>query len=216
METVIPGLHASTPEPLGFGPSLEIRAFLLQRERGNLLVYRSAALEREAGAISDLGGISRQYLNHWHEASPACDWVAERFGAPLLCHAEDAPRVSEICDVAETFSERHVVDDDFEVIPTPGHTAGATAFLWYSGEHRVLFTGDTIFFPRGEWVAAVLETSDRQRYIESLGLIRDLDFDTIVPSITSAGQPYHAVVNHSEAARHIDKILERLRNGEDH
>jgi glyoxylase-like metal-dependent hydrolase (beta-lactamase superfamily II) len=216
MENVIPGLYASAPEPLGFGPSLEIRAFLLQRERGNLLVYRSAALEREAGAISDLGGISRQYLNHWHEASPACDWVSERFGAPLLCHVEDAPRASETCDVAETFSERHVVDDDFEVIPTPGHTAGATAFLWYSGEHRVLFTGDTIFFPRGEWVAAVLKTSDRQRYIESLGLIRDLDFDIIVPSITSAGQPYHAVVTHPEAARHIDKILERLRNGDDH
>ncbi len=144
-----------------------------------------------------------------------CDWVSERFGAPLLCHAEDAPRVSEICDVAETFSERYVVDDDFEVIPTPGHTAGATAFLWYSGEHRVLFTGDTIFFPRGEWVAAVLETSDRQRYIESLGLIRDLDFDIIVPSITSAGQPYHAVVDRSEAAYRIDRILERVRRGED-
>jgi hypothetical protein len=39
MENVIPGLYTSTPEPLGFGPSLEIRAFLLQRERGNLLVY---------------------------------------------------------------------------------------------------------------------------------------------------------------------------------
>jgi hypothetical protein len=34
MDNVIPGLYASTPEPLGFGPSLEIRAFLLQRERG--------------------------------------------------------------------------------------------------------------------------------------------------------------------------------------
>jgi hypothetical protein len=33
MDKVIPGLYASTPEPLGFGPSLEIRAFLLQRER---------------------------------------------------------------------------------------------------------------------------------------------------------------------------------------
>ncbi len=45
MDNVIPGLYASTPEPLGFGPSLEIRAFLLQRERGNLLVYRSGMLE---------------------------------------------------------------------------------------------------------------------------------------------------------------------------
>ncbi|CAA9459763.1 MAG: hypothetical protein AVDCRST_MAG58-2344 [uncultured Rubrobacteraceae bacterium] len=40
MNEVIPGLYASAPEPLGFGPSLEIRAFLLQRDRGNLLLYR--------------------------------------------------------------------------------------------------------------------------------------------------------------------------------
>jgi hypothetical protein len=31
MNTVVSGLYASDPEPLGFGPSLEIRAFLLQR-----------------------------------------------------------------------------------------------------------------------------------------------------------------------------------------
>ena len=73
MDTVIPGLYASAPEPLGFGPSLEIRAFLLQRERGNLLIYRSAALDEDVAAVDELGGISRQYLNHHHEASPACD-----------------------------------------------------------------------------------------------------------------------------------------------
>jgi hypothetical protein len=39
METVIPGLYASAPEPLPFAPSLDIRAFLLRREQGNLLVY---------------------------------------------------------------------------------------------------------------------------------------------------------------------------------
>src|SRR5215216_5916210 len=43
MDTVIPGLYASEPEPLGFGPSLGIRAFLLQRNWGNLLIYRSEA-----------------------------------------------------------------------------------------------------------------------------------------------------------------------------
>src|SRR5687767_8397645 len=136
MDNVIPGLYASTPEPLGFGPSLEIRAFLLQRQWGNLLVYRSEMLERDVGEINALGGILRQYLNHHHEASPACDWVAETFGAPLHVHEEDARATSEVCNVDETFSERHKLGDDFEVIPIPGHTGGATAFLWDSGEHR--------------------------------------------------------------------------------
>ncbi len=215
MDKVIPGLYASTPEPLGFGPSLEIRAFLLQRERGNLLVYRSGMLERDAEEINTLGGISRQYLNHHHEASPACEWVAKTFEAPLHVHEKEAPSVSEICNVAETFSKRHYLDDDFEVIPVPGHTSGATAFLWDTGQRRCLFTGDTIFFPRGEWVAAVLDgVSDRERYIESLELIRTLDFDLIVPGIAATGQPYYAFVEKQEAERRIDGILERLRRGE--
>jgi hypothetical protein len=44
MQTVIPGLYASAPEQLPFAPSLEIRAFLLRRERGNLLVYSVGTL----------------------------------------------------------------------------------------------------------------------------------------------------------------------------
>jgi glyoxylase-like metal-dependent hydrolase (beta-lactamase superfamily II) len=215
MENVIPGLYASTPEPLGFGPSLEIRAFLLQRGRGNLLVYRSQILERYIEEINALGGISRQYLDHRHEASPACDWVAKTFDAPLHVHEGEAPTVSDTCNVAETFSERHRLDEDFEVIPTTGHTSGATAFLWDAGRHRCLFTGDTIFFPRSKWVAAVLDgVSDRERYIESLELIRTLDFDLLVPGIAAAGQPYYAFVEKPEAERCINAILERLRRGE--
>ena len=77
--------------------------------------------------------------------------------------------MSATCDVAEAFSKRHRLDEDFEVIPTTGHTSGATAFLWDAGRHRCLFTGDTIFFPRGKWVVAVLDgVSDWERYIESL------------------------------------------------
>jgi hypothetical protein len=216
MEIVIPRLHASGPEPLGFGPDLEIRAFLLERPQGNLVIYRSERLEQEADEVRALDGISRQYLNHWHEASPACDRVAQAFGAPLVCNAADAAKVAESCHVDETFSERHMVGDDFEAIPIPGHTPGATAFLWDTGEHRCLFTGDSLFFPTGRWVAAVLPSSDRDRYIESLKLIRGLDFDVVAPSITGAGNPHHALVDPSEATSHIDEILDRVRSGDDH
>lgn len=216
MDVVLPGLHASTPESLPFGPSLEIRAYLLERERGNLLLYRSAALEAQAQAVNDLGGVSRQYLNHRHEASPTCDWVAQTFDAPLLCHADDAQSVAASCNVHDTFSTRHRVDDDFEVIPTPGHTSGATAFLWDTGEHRCLFTGDTMFFPRGEWAAALLGESDREQYIASLELIRGLEFDVVVPSVATAGDPHHAFVERGDAEARIDAVVERLRSGENH
>jgi glyoxylase-like metal-dependent hydrolase (beta-lactamase superfamily II) len=215
METIVPKLHASAPEPLGFGPSLEIRAFLLQRERGNLLIYRAATLEQDVEAVADIGGITRQYLNHHHEASPACDWVGKTFDAPLHIHEADARAASEVCNVDETFSWRHNLDEDFEIIPIPGHTGGATAFLWDTGQHRVLFTGDTVFFIRGRWRAAVLDgVSDRERYIESLELIRTLDFDLVAPGIAPAGEPYYEFVEKSVAEERIDEILKRLRRGE--
>lgn len=216
MKTVIPGLYASAPEVLSFAPSLAIRAFLLRRRQGNLLVYSTGTVADDARAIEDLGGISRHYLNHWHEAGFGCDRVAGTFGAPLVCHENERQSVSEACSVAGTFSTRHMEGDDFEVIPIPGHTSGATAFLWDSGQHRCLFTGDTLYLREGEWVAAVLESSDRASYIESLELIRELDFDLLVPWAATVGRPLHAVTDKADARRRIDAMLERLRRGDDH
>ena len=37
-------MYALAPEPLPFAPSLEIRAFLLRRDRGNLLIYSTTGV----------------------------------------------------------------------------------------------------------------------------------------------------------------------------
>jgi glyoxylase-like metal-dependent hydrolase (beta-lactamase superfamily II) len=211
METSVPGLYASAPEPLPFAPDLHIRAFLLPRSRGNALVYSVRGLDAGSPAVRDLGGVGRWYLNHRHEAV----FAAEAVDAPLFVHERERAAVAGKLHVRGTFSKRHTLDDDLEVIPTPGHTGGATAFLWDSGEHRFLFTGDTVYLSDGEWVAAVLESSDRERYVESLELIRELDFDVLVPWAATGGQPYHAVTSNADARRRIDAILARVRRGED-
>ena len=214
MEVVLPGLYASAPARLPFDRSLAMRSFLLQRDDGNLLVYRGDSLVVHAEEVWELGGLTRQYLNHRHEASPACNWVGQTFGAPLFVHRAEARAVSETADTGALFFERHLLDDDFEVIPTPGHTDGATAYLWDTGWQRVLFSGDTIYLRDGEWVAAVLASSDRERYLESLELIRGLEFDILVPWVATAGEPYLAVACRAEAERRIDAILARVSRGE--
>ena len=73
MEEVIPGLYASPPETLPFAPSLEVRAFLLRRDPGNLLIYGAGTLTADAREIEGVGGVSRRYLNHRHEAAFAGD-----------------------------------------------------------------------------------------------------------------------------------------------
>jgi glyoxylase-like metal-dependent hydrolase (beta-lactamase superfamily II) len=198
----IPGLQASAPQTLPFAQSLEIRAFVLQRKHGNVLVYSTETLE-------DPEGVARWYLNHRHEAM----FVSGAVTAPLFVHERERRSVERKAHVRATFSRRHTLDDDFEVIPTPGHTPGATAYLWDSGEHRFLFTGDTIFLSDGEWVAAVLESSDRAAYLDSLELIRELDFDVLVPWAASAGELPYAVTSQADARRRIDAMIERVRAG---
>jgi hypothetical protein len=217
METVIPRLHATAPQPLSFAPTLGVRSFLLERDEGNLLVYSSTTIKQEADYVRAKGGIWRQYLNHGHEAwvaEAAGAWVASTFGAPLYAHENEKDEVSRAYDLDGTFSERHTLGDDFEVIPIPGHTSGTTAFLWDTGEHRSLFTGDSIDLEDGAWVAALLASSDRDDYIKSLELIRGLDFDVVVPWAASLDGAYYAFTDKSDTRGRIDKMLERMRVAE--
>lgn len=207
----IPGLYASAPQVLPFEPSLSVRAFLLRRDGGNVLVYSVDDLGSAAPATDALGGVSRQYLNHGHEAM----FSANPVDAPLFVHEADAPAVVGARDVRATFSRRHTLGDDFEIIPTPGHTPGATAYLWATGDRRLLFTGDTIYLEDGRWKPGLLASSDRDAFIASLDLIRGLDFDVLVPWAASAGQPYHSVTDGTDARSRIDAMLGRLRRGSD-
>jgi glyoxylase-like metal-dependent hydrolase (beta-lactamase superfamily II) len=75
----------------------------------------------------------------------------------------------------------------------------------------MLFTGDTIMLRHGEWRAAVLDSSDRAAYVESLRLIRGLDFDVLVPWVASADGPYFAHTSRDDAQRRIDAIIEQIR-----
>jgi len=209
IDTEISGLYASAPEPLGFAPEHDLRAFGLRREPGSLLIYSVSGLGGDSPMFEDLGDISRQYLNHRHEAA----FISEGLSPPLFVHENERSSVAESRPVEGTFSERHMLDEDFEVIPTPGHTSGATAFLWETDEHRLLFTGDTIYLDEGEWGAAVLDQSDRDLYIGSLELIRELDFDVLVPWV-ARGLPCYQVTGEADARRRIDAIIARLRRGE--
>jgi glyoxylase-like metal-dependent hydrolase (beta-lactamase superfamily II) len=217
MEIVVPGLRASAPLRLAFGRRLDARAFVLEREHGNVLVYGAASLGPHLAEVEALGGLTRQYLNHSHEATPEADTVARRFGAPLFVHAADAAQTARTATVRATFDRRHHLDDDLEIIPIAGHTPGATAYLRDTSEHRVLFTGDSLYLRDGAWSAALLDgVSDRDSYIASLELLRSLDVDILAPGIATGGRAWHAATDGADAHERIGAVIERLRAGGDH
>jgi glyoxylase-like metal-dependent hydrolase (beta-lactamase superfamily II) len=213
MERLFDNLYSVGTETLSFAPTFQGRAFLLRRSEGNLLLYSSGRIADEAEALLAQGGLVRQYLNHRHQAMASCDWVSERFAAPLFVPESERATIGETCRVGATFGRREHHFPDFEVIPIPGHTEGSTCFLWDDGQRRYLFTGDTIYLKDSEWVAAVLSVSDRAAYLESLKLMQGLEFDVLVPSM-SRGEPIQTR-NPADAREQIDKIIARLSSGED-
>ena len=181
-----------------------MRSFALEREDGNVLLYG-------AETTPALAVLERRYLGHWHEAM----FAAELDGTPTFVHERDRGPAESRTTIGGTFSERATLGD-LELIPMPGHTAGSTAFLWDAGDHRLLFTADTIYFDDREWVAAVnVSGADRDAYVESLELLRELEFDVLVPWAATAGQPPHAMTDGTDARRRIGAILDRVRRGED-
>lgn len=206
-------LHATTPFPLPFAPSLHARAFLLERDAGNLLLYSTGALDSDVADLEARGGVERQYLNHWHEL--LFGLAPESLGARLVHHEAETDQVRKRGGHGVTFSRRFTLDGDFEAIPIPGHTPGATAYLWDNGEERLLFSGDSVFIEDGEWIGALLESSDRDAYLASLALLRDLDFDVLVPWATTGAGPYLHRVGPAERRDRINAIIDRIEKGAD-
>lgn len=201
--TPSPALRALPPRPLSFAPSVHVRAFVLPRPDGDVLIYNAPGI---ADVRDDLASVTRQYLGHSHEAM----FGVLAPGVPVLVHQADHGASAGPLKIRATFTRRHHLGDDLEVIPIPGHTPGSTAYLWDSGSERYLFTSDSLYLRADEWRIAVLDSSDVGDYRRSLETIRDLDFDVLVPWAASAGGPSVTRTDRHETRRRLDPILQSL------
>lgn len=211
LETPIAGLRTTPPARLPYQANVLVRSFLLERPAGNVVVYNAPGLSAAASHIRELGGATRLLINHSHEAM----YGAPDLDVPVFVHERDRRETERSLRVSGVFTSRQMIDNDLEVIPTPGHTPGTTSYLWDNGSHRFLFTGDFIWIEHGAWKAVVLDPSRRAEYLTSLALVRDLDFDVLVPWGTTEGGPCFALVDTAEIHARIDAISARIDAGSD-
>jgi glyoxylase-like metal-dependent hydrolase (beta-lactamase superfamily II) len=212
LDTPLTGLLATPTARLPYQHDVLLRSFVLQRPQGNLVVYNSPGVSASAAAIGALGPPARLLLNHGHEAM----YGQPELDVPVWAPGADRPEIAAALEVTGTFDGRGWIDDDLEVIPTPGHTPGTTSFLWDDGTHRFLFTGDFVWIEHGEWRAVVLDPAARQDYLDSLALVRELDFDVLVPwGATEDGPSFGLVADETERRARIDAIIGRVAAGGD-
>jgi glyoxylase-like metal-dependent hydrolase (beta-lactamase superfamily II) len=208
----IEGLLATPTSRLPYQHDVLLRSYVLVRPQGNLIVYNSPGIGEARRAIRALGTPVRLLINHAHESM----YGQPDFDLPVWVPQRDRAEFGASFGVAGTFDSRAMIDDDLEVIPTPGHTAGTTSYLWDNGTHRFLFTGDFIWIENGEWKAVVLDPALRAEYLESLALVRDLEFDVLVPwGTTERDTPYGLAAEPSERRARIDAIIDRVSRGAD-
>ena len=125
-ETGIKGLRASAGSPLPFARQVHAHSFVLERPPGAVLIYGAGEAEADLAAAASP---TRRYLSHQHEAV----YAAELPDVPLFVHDADRGPVEEHLAVRGTFTRRHVLDNDLEVIrspaipPAPRHSCGTRA-----------------------------------------------------------------------------------------
>ena len=209
LETLFDGLLGTSTSRLPYQANVLLRSYVLRRAQGNVIIYNSPGISSDAEDIRALGGARRLLVNHSHEAM----YGNPELEVPVYVHERDRAETARSMTVAGVFTGHELIDDDLEVIPTPGHTEGTTSYLWDSGTRRFLFTGDFLWIENGEWKAVVLDEGLRSQYLNSLAVVRELDFDVLVPWGTTDDGPSCATTSAADARRRIDAIITRLRAG---
>jgi ribonuclease/clavin/mitogillin len=202
-----PGTHTNT-FLIGTGPAwLLDPAPVEERERQRLF----AAVD-ESKTTQPLAGI---VLSHHHPdhvgAAMAC---AERYGVPILAHAETARLLAGKVRIDQLLAEGDRLDLGtaphgrgswhLEALHTPGHAPGHLAF--FEPDYRLLFAGDLV-----STLSSVVITPPEGNipdYLASLRRLKTLPTRLLLPAHgPSSARPNHTI---DEAIEHRAKREEQL------
>lgn len=206
LQELFAGLWATNTTPLPFMEDIVVRSYVLETSSGVVIIYNSPGIDAADQEILQLGTPTRLLLNHYHEAM----YGPPQLEVPVYVHEWDRPGVEPKMHVAGDFRQEHFIGSDLEVLPSYSHTVGTTFFAWDNGEHRFLFPGDAIWVDDGVWKAVILPESDRQAFLNTLTLLRGVDFDVLVPWHAHKDAPPYDLVTPRRKRRQISALIDRI------
>lgn len=203
------GLHATGTTALPFMADTVVRSYVLETHSGVVIIYNSPGIDAAAEEIRQLGSPTGLLLNHYHEAM----FGQPSLEVPVFVHEWDRPGVEPTMQVARDFKHRQFIGDDLEILPSYSHTVGTTFFVWDNGEQRFLFPGDALWVDDGIWRAVILPESDRGAFLNTLTMLRGVDFDVLLPWHASYDALPYDVVTPERKLAQIDALIDRIAAG---
>ena len=165
------------------------------RPSGNVLIDSPRFTEQLARNIEQLGGVSLMLLTHRDDVADHAKF-RERFGCERVLHRDDVTRATSSVERQPAGRERVRIDDDFVMIPVPGHTRGHSAYLY---RDSFLFTGDHLAWsPRRGHLYAFRDACwySWPEQIASMESMLDLRFEHVLPG---HGRAAHASADEMSA-----------------
>jgi hydroxyacylglutathione hydrolase len=215
MEKIFKDLYQTEKEhPIPDLPGVTAHAYLLIREQGNVLFYNTSH-KHELEEIQKLGGITHQFLGHWHESGTSLKTIKQVFGSELIAHADEASDIQNQAKVSPdvTFYDRIRFVDGIDAFHVPGHTPGSAAYLCHSPHGKTyLFTGDTIGMNNeGRWengyLAGVADCS-KQDLKKSLEMLRTFSPDVVLPAASEGKYPFIELNSREKWHKAIDEAMQ--------
>ena len=154
--------------------------------------------------IEEMGGVNLMLLSHRDDIADHAKF-AEHFHCPRVMHEADGAAARGIERVI-CGADPLRIDDDLQLIPTPGHTRGHQVFLY---RDKVLFTGDHLAWsPERQTLTAFRDVcwsswTDQTRSMEKL---LDYRFEWVLPG--------HGRIGHGAAEemhKHLQGCVARMK-----
>lgn len=150
-----------------------------ETEGGNVLVDSPRFTRHLVRRFHELGGVRKMLLTHRDDIADH-ELFRKEFDCERIMHDDDGAKQIGVERVLNGEAEI-LLDEDFIVIPTPGHTRGHVVYLY---QNRFLFTGDHLAwspvrqtltaFPSVAWYSW-------PRQIESMARLLGYDFEWVLP-----------------------------------
>ena len=155
-------------------------SYLIQRDRGNLLIDSPRFAGPLVKRIDEMGGVRRMLLTHQDDVADH-EKFHERFGCERVMRRDDIRSRTAAIESKPSGLDPIPLEANLLMIPTPGHTKGHSVFLY---RDKFLFTGDHLAWDPDDGMLIAFRGAcwySWSEQIESMKRLLGYSFEWVLP-----------------------------------